>query len=214
LLSGETLTIRLYFSCGSTSAGRYAMLKNVIVKGEALTALPTNLLSFNANYVGNAVNLIWKTSNEVNVDAYLIEKSTDGMNFSTIGKLSAFNNNTANYQFWDRSIEAGVVYYRLKMLDKNGIFKFSNIIALNTKKAELLSVYPNPVDEIAVVKHPKANKTAIIDVLSAEGKSVLRIPVQYAALQTTIAVNYLRKGHYIIRYSDAENLITIPFIKQ
>ena len=212
LVSGETLTIRLYFSCGSTSNARYAMLKNVIVKGEALTALPVNLLSFDGMYNGENVKLSWKTTNEIDMDKYVVEKSKDGRSFSNIGNINA--NNTSSYELIDQYPFAGANYYRLRMIEKNGQFKFSKIVLINTKPAAGISVYPNPAKDQVIVLHQKADKPAHIFVYNANGARVLTAPVKQTAVQSAIDVSDLSHGIYLIVYSDGSLRTTATFIKQ
>jgi pectinesterase len=214
LLAGETLTIRLYYSCGSSSAGRYAMLKNFIIKGEALTTLPLQLLSFNASYTGSVVNLLWKTANEVNSGMFSIERSGDGLQFNVLSDINAKNTATANYQYADKYPLQGVGYYRLKMVDKDGSYKYSAVITINTKASASLLVYPNPVNQVLVLTHAKAAKHATITVFSTDGKQQFSTNVQEGAIQTAINAEKLTSGIYVIVFFDGVKKTTIPFIKQ
>ncbi|HSK13473.1 MAG TPA: pectinesterase family protein, partial [Phnomibacter sp.] len=91
LMPGETLTFRFYFSCGSTSAGRYVMLKNVVVTGNTEPAgpLPLRLRSFTGVRNDDNINLQWTTDREVQTAYFDVEKSMDGNKFVTIGQVLA-----------------------------------------------------------------------------------------------------------------------------
>lgn len=212
LASGETLTIRLYFSCGSTSTGRYAMLKNVMVKGEALTALPVSLLSFDGTYNGENIKLQWKTVSEVDMDKYIVEKSNDGQQFDAIGSVRA--DNSSSYTLVDANPFLGANYYRLKMVERNGQYKFSKVILINTKPATGISVYPNPVKDRFTLVHSKAIRPSTITIYSVTGKKVISMQVKNSAVQSSIDVTDLVNGVYLIVYSDGTSRTSSTFIKQ
>lgn len=212
LYAGETITIRMYFSCGSTSTGRYAMLKNVIVKGEALTMLPVSLLSFDGTYNGENIKLTWRTANEVDIDKYIVEKSNDGRQFNAIGTVTA--NNSTSYDLVDFSLFAGANYYRLKLMEKNAGYKFSKTILINTKPAAGITVYPNPVKDRVIVVHEKAGRQAIIDIYAVTGNKILSVPVKTSAVQSSINVSNMVNGVYLMVYTDGSSRTTSTFIKQ
>jgi hypothetical protein len=110
--------------------------------------LPVNLISFTgkSNTYGNVLD--WKVSNEVNFSHFDVERSADGQKFAKIGNIAS--NKSESYSFVDTEakslIYAPIYYYRLKMVDRNGTFDYSKIIAINN--IELVStvgqVFPNP----------------------------------------------------------------------
>ncbi len=112
--------------------------------------LPTELLSFNG-YNNGAVNILnWKTANEINSLKFEVEKSTDAIHFSYIGERVAAGNSTyvLNYTLTDPNPFLGNNYYRLKMIDRDLTYKFSEIIniplGIQALKKDEISVYPNP----------------------------------------------------------------------
>ncbi len=93
--------------------------------------MPLTLTDFRATQEKNKIKLTWHTVAEVNVSYFEIEKSTNGIQYSSIAKVSAANNpGTHDYETYDPSPENGINYYRLKMVDIDGAFKHSNIINL------------------------------------------------------------------------------------
>ena len=119
-----------------------------------LSVLPLDLLSFTGRLQNdNSVLLNWKTENEVNTSHFVIERSADGIRYSGIGNVTANGrNNTGgsfNYAFTDNDAvnqSSQRLYYRLKMVDIDGTFKYSNIVSVSipfiTGK---LAISPNPV---------------------------------------------------------------------
>ena len=120
----------------------------------ALHSLPLDLLSFTGQLQNdNSVLLNWKTENEFNTSHFVIERSADGIRYNGIGNVTANGrNNTGgsfNYAFTDNDAinqSSQRLYYRLKMVDIDGRFEYSNIISVSfpliTGK---LSIAPNPV---------------------------------------------------------------------
>jgi hypothetical protein len=119
-----------------------------------IVALPIQLLSFTAKMVDDFIALEWSTASELNNEVFLIEKSVDGKNYEVIGKVDgAGNSNTIiKYFFVDENLSKGVAYYRLKQIDFDGTFEYSDIVSVfNDPKNPKLKVYPNPSLDFAYV---------------------------------------------------------------
>jgi len=90
--------------------------------------LPIELTSFTANcQKNNTVLLQWKTASEVNADKFEIQKSTNGIDFSVIATVPAIYPYGGSYSFTDDAHNSGIVYYRLRMIDKDGTSKLSPV---------------------------------------------------------------------------------------
>jgi hypothetical protein len=88
-------------------------------------SLPLTLLNLYVNLSSNKyVILNWQTAQEINTSHFIIERSANGTDFSSIGKVSASGNNsiTKDYLYTDTKPAKGTNYYRLKMVDADGIF--------------------------------------------------------------------------------------------
>ena len=213
--AGGTLTIRLYLSCGSTGTPRYAMLKNVLVKGEASGSLPVNLLSFQANISSQVVNLHWRTTSEINTQEFRVERSGDGMSYSTIGTVKANNTTaTSNYQLQDLLPLKGNNYYRLKTIDIGGAFSYSKVVAVsNTVKAKF-SIYTNPVADKLLLTYTSAKPGAVFTVVTLDGKLMLTAKASVASAQTTVDVRNLKSGAYLVVFYNGDEKSTNTFIKR
>ncbi|MGZ5134983.1 MAG: hypothetical protein ACXWCG_07530, partial [Flavitalea sp.] len=112
--------------------------------------LPVKVKNFTAQPQGdNSVMLRWVSVFEANSYKYVIQKSTDGRNFSDVGDITAAGNSltTLNYFYADRQGANGAVYYRLKLVDLDGSIDYTKIIYLNNGQVmfgQQLSVFPNP----------------------------------------------------------------------
>ncbi len=116
------------------SAGISALANiNITVVG----ILPVKLINFTTKNSNDKIVLQWEVSSEINVSHYAIERSDDGHNFANIGQLNANNllDIQINYNFNDNLPFEGINYYRLVMIDKNGMFTYSKTISVLVNNA-------------------------------------------------------------------------------
>ena len=114
--------------------------------------LPLDLLTFKVNLINNNAALLqWQTANEINTSYFTVERSSDANTFLPIGEVKAHgsNNSTTLYSYTDNNIlnfSSPVIYYRLKMTDQDGSFKYSGIVSVTiTYITGKVTVAPNPV---------------------------------------------------------------------
>jgi len=137
-VTNNTGTGTVDFSTGlnNTSFSQFSISSSV-------APLPVQLLSFTVNNIGNKkVLLNWKTEREINLMGYDIERSVDGVNFITLGFVNATGH--PDYSFTDIAPVYGQNYYRLKMIDIDGKFKYSEIKNVDIKSKATLTISPNP----------------------------------------------------------------------
>jgi len=138
---------------GSVDLGAY--------ESSSLTPLPLSLLSFTAKRSGAfKAALTWKTTQEVNFHSFDLEKATDGQTFAKVANIRAGNQSANTYQFTDNNATGERSFYRLKMIDKDGSFRYSNIVLVTLGKQEnsVNEFYPNPI----------INQPATINVMAKE----------------------------------------------
>ncbi|MBX9853198.1 MAG: carbohydrate-binding protein [Cytophagaceae bacterium] len=112
-------------------------------------ALPVELTNFTAALQENHYKLLWRTVSEKNNDYFIIEKSNDGIAFKSIGKVNGKGSSSSvtNYAFEDYTLVSGIAYYRLKQVDYNGEYTYSEIINVSADiSSDRLVAYPNPAD--------------------------------------------------------------------
>jgi len=110
-------------------------------------SLPISLLKFTGRKATDGHALSWTTASEANSKAFVVERSGNGVNFTGIGTVAAAGNSNSarNYGYLDATPLVGQNQYRLKMLDKDGSFEYSNIVLLSGASAQIVSnLYPNP----------------------------------------------------------------------
>ena len=183
--------------------------------------LPLILKSFMVKSNEDRNNLLrWVTEAENSVDHFQLEKSSNGMSFKTIGKISAKNGPLQNdYSFTDENPFKGFNYYRLKMSDKDGSLKYSFVVKINSgvKPEETLSVSPNPVNtKISVSTGFSSRQNVVLRILDINGRQLLTKNVVSVTGSNTFVIDDLRNipaGTYFIEMQVDGNLRRTKFIK-
>jgi hypothetical protein len=107
------------------------------------------------------VGLNWTAVSEVTIQSFIIERSTNLNNWSALANIPGAGNSINNaYQYTDANPVSGTNYYRIKQLDVNGNFSYSNVLAINFER-NTLSVTPNPFNEFINI--------SFVDALTIEG---------------------------------------------
>lgn len=145
---------------GSATAGSITSANNftsfspitLATTNDALNPLPVDLVSFEANLANEEVVLTWQTASELNNDRFEIERSLDGETFEYIGVVAGngTQNIVADYQFVDQSPTRGVSFYRLKQVDFDGAFEYSQVISVNNNlfgPGLAFTLFPNPTSQ-------------------------------------------------------------------
>lgn len=132
-------------------------------KDASASPLPIELLNFQCQLIkSNQVQLKWSTASEYHSDHFNIERSEDGINFETIGKIQAAGISTSlkEYQYLDEFAKKAMSYYRLKSIDADGSYKFSEICSVNNNHFENnngIIFYPNPTHSIFTIDYSSSS---------------------------------------------------------
>ncbi|MGC4101714.1 T9SS type A sorting domain-containing protein [Ferruginibacter sp.] len=172
--------------------------------------LPLHLLSFNGQKQNAIVKLNWQTTNEINTKYFDVERSIDGVHFAAIGQVAAQTGTASikDYSFDDKNFPTGVLYYRLKMVDINAAFSYSPIIRINNTASMVLSIYPNPANDIVTVALPAGTgKNIAINITNMQGQLVKQL-LQASAPQIQLDVTTLPAGMYTVFITDGVNNYT------
>ncbi len=198
----------------NSPSGTYT-LKVTYPNGTVVTStnsvLPIKLNSFNGKFIDNTNQLSWSTSNEVNTNIFDVERSVNGKDFFSIGKVKAIgNSNTAqNYNFVDANVNnTPMYYYRLKSVDNNGSYGYSNIITIAKDNKATISLYPNPSRNVVTIEGDKIEKIVVTNLL---GKTVLVKNVN-AVNNTTLNIADLAKGFYNVNVINANTTKSLKLI--
>jgi hypothetical protein len=148
---------------------------------------------------GNYVKFNWIISEEKDMAYYQVEYSTNNVNFTAIGSVTA--NNSSYYSMVYNSPAVGLNYYRLKMIDKNGKTTLSEIRTVKFGKTSLIKVYPNPAKNILniVLKENMIGKPLTIYLIAMDGKIVKTRQLLSAMATETIELSNTATGKYQLR---------------
>lgn len=167
--------------------------------------LPITLISFNGQFVhADDVQLKWITTNETDMKTFYVERSTDGINFTTVGELPAtgLGSNRTDYDLTDKNVQQNLLYYRLKLKDKAGEISYTKTITLSRSKIIKGFIAPNPVlrgNDAVLVLQATVDKTAVsISIYNTAGQLVFTENkiLQRGENKITVSTNKLGKGVY------------------
>lgn len=184
--------------------------------------LPVHLTSFTGTANGIVANLAWTSVDEVNFAAYVLERSNDGVSFSTVATVTAKGGASNAYNYADnlRTVTGTKVYYRLKQVDNNGQFSYSNTISIGLAKENGLTVAvsPNPVrSRVAVSIGNDRDGKATLRITDYTGKTVLAKTVTINAGINTVQLEgevHLINGSYLLSVEVNGKIVTQQFLVQ
>jgi Secretion system C-terminal sorting domain/Domain of unknown function DUF11 len=185
------------------------------------TTLPVSLLSFTAGWQRNMIHLQWKTINEYNSQLIEIERKTTTGIFEKIGELPAAGNFSVEklYSFIDSLPAIGNNQYRLKIIDRDGQFKYSPVVLLNKKQTGItvLDGYPNPFTyNLTIQISADKNQPVQVQVLDISGNIILTRNENCIQGTTTILLGNLSAlpaGTYILQVLTADEMLLQRVVK-
>ena len=217
-----SVNIRLQTTSGSATDPGEQDIAIGNISFQRAVVLPLTLKSFNGAVNNNSVNLSWESAKEQNLDKYIVEKSTDGVNWQTLTTVMATgSSNAREYNTVDNNA-AQVNYYRLKQVETNGNFTYSQIIRIRKEENEklVLKMYPNPVISNATINiNSKSKLAAHIKIYNQFGMQLQHMQRSLIAGSSNIPVqglSVLPAGTYIIVVEDDKlnRIGTTRFVKQ
>jgi hypothetical protein len=186
-------------------------------EGEMLidfAALPVELSEFKGKQNDEGVYLEWQTLSELNNDYFEVERSTNFNDFKTLGIIQGKGTtSTANdYFYQDAPIFAGTYYYRLRQIDFDGSYSYSNIIAVEFEKDQThFKVFPNPTRLLLNIELGQ-NADAIIEIFDQYGQLAQRFSSKNKAT-VQLDIRQLEKGIYFIRVQAGDKVFKERFMK-
>lgn len=179
--------------------------------------LPVELVDFNASRNNGEVILSWQTASEINNSHFEIERSNDGKSFSAVdvtmgkGTTSEFS----SYTYIDQYAPKCNSFYRLKQVDFNGEYSYSNIVMVETElDFSGFSVYPNPVISELIIDN-RASAEAFgssFSIHDISGKMVYKSDV--TSETQTIDVSGLQAGIYYVTIESGNTSASRMVIKE
>ncbi len=170
------------------------------------SALPVTLAHFSAKRREAHAHLSWTTMEETNSSHFEIQRSADGRVWRTLENVKAANESrvTAHYDALDKSPLAGQNLYRLKMVDNDGTFAYSQIQILIFDGPQSALFFPNPVADRLQLTETTLKNIASLKLLDQTGKPVFETSIPTSVIQT----GHLSSGTYILQITKKDGTTT------
>lgn len=182
---------------------------SLIVTGVKDDTLPLEFANFIAQKQNNDVLLKWQTNSEKNTNRFEIQRSTDGINFTTINLKPTAGNSSSikNYAYRDLTPFFGVNYYKIKTFDNDGTVYYSDIksVLFDLSNNNEIAIYPNPAKDEINISWDKKNKPSIeVAIYSTFGKKIQSFK-NISSENLKINVGNLPQGVYLLDVKDLKS---------
>lgn len=184
--------------------------------------VPVKLIYFKGAQAGRQHLLSWQSECTSTEAKFELQRSADGIHFTSLTKITATQARCAQpFDFTDANVLPGVNYYRLKSIDVDGKYDYSNIVLLTakTKGFTIAGISPNPIARVnAVLKINAGDKTEMnIVITDFSGRIINRqtVSLNNGINQVILETSTLSSGAYqVTGYTANEKPQTVKFIKQ
>jgi hypothetical protein len=181
--------------------------------------LPVTWLNFTVGREGNNIKLSWTTTAESNVDHYEAEQSRDGLVYTTVGRVAAKNNPLQNnYTLMLSGVPPGISYYRIKSIDADGHYIYSDVQKINAGNSVFVALQSNLISgsqlHLNVTSdHPE---TVVVRILNEEGRLLLlqTSNIQSGTISLEPDISRLPAGLYFVQTQVGQLWTTNKFIKR
>lgn len=200
----------------SATVNRPSLSALEVYKFTSSGPLAVRFLNFEGSVDDKKVNLDWTTGKEANTDHYEVERSTNNVDFTTIGSVPATNSSQENtYHFTDEDPQVGNNYYRIKEVDSDGRFTYSEVIRINYPNTLQMQVFPNPATNNIQIQLSgvQADQQATLSIRNIMGSVVKRLPVTLSNQKIDVNISSLSSGTYILSIYGNQFVINKKFVK-
>ena len=186
---------------------------------QSATRLPIELLRFEAHVKTSGVLLSWETASEINNNYFNIERSSDGDKFESIGVIPGSGTTTEYhaYSFSDPDPGVGIFYYRLKQIDYDGGYSYSDVVAVKLNSIiNEINIFPNPVIEVVNFEFETVNTSKVhFQILDIMGKILIDESKETGKGNVTsqIEIKELPEGIYYLKVFTSDSIYKGKFLK-
>ncbi|RLD47041.1 MAG: hypothetical protein DRI86_01495 [Bacteroidetes bacterium] len=175
--------------------------------------LPIELMSFDAQLENKNVILKWETASETNNDYFEIYRSANTEQWTKIGVVdgSGTTNTIRSYNYSDIEALQGISYYKLKQVDFDGKYTFSQIRSVSTELSERIEIYPNPTNGIVYINNVSAGSR--IELLDLNSRVIL-FKDNIDGGSAEIYLSNLPASIYLIRITTDNTVNTYKLVKK
>jgi hypothetical protein len=191
---------------------------DIVSYSNTFTTLPVTVNTWSATLEpGDKALLKWTTSNAVNFDHFIIQRSTDNETFqdvATVDAVTADSGLTQKYSYTDQFTYNGDVYYRLAEVDRDGTTNYSTIVNLPMQQSAAIRIYPTVVTNGQLnVQSPSSISQAQFQLFDMKGQKLLaRNWSEFQGIQQVSIGSNLAPGAYIALLSDGQSILTKQII--
>jgi hypothetical protein len=182
------------------------------------TLLSNELVRLSAEYKSGVGIIRWQTTDDVNSDHYIVEKSQDGVNYSYLSRVKATGRSgMSSYVANDISPARGINYYKLSAINANGEIIYTETTVLNAKGSQSVEVIPNPASDVADVLFDTDYSSATeIKVYDVTGRVVIEKNHQSSKGNNRVPLDVkdLNSGLYTVVLTIDDQRQVTRFLKQ
>jgi hypothetical protein len=186
------------------------------------TLLPIELTAFSAECNGGYAKILWTTATERNNDYFVLERSSDAINFDEVARLAGAGNsiNPIDYTYIDNNVHGGDIFYRLVQVDYDGTRSVSEIIAVNcaidADGEPEMAVYPNPfANDLTLHFENFGDRVALVEVYDMLGRMLVsrKVVCSQNDYEFVLPLGGLPDGAYNVRVSAEDVVINRQVVK-
>jgi hypothetical protein len=179
------------------------------------TPVPVELTSFTAIDNNGAVELNWTTATETNNQMFEIQRQSSGSEFTTVGFVSGHGTTTETqqYNYVDRTVSTGTYSYRLKQVDFDGSYEYSDVVEVDVQapiEFALDQNYPNPFNPSTSIKYsvPETGnvRLAVFNLIGEEVAVLVNGSVQAGQYEVSFNASSLPSGVYLYKLQSANSV--------
>jgi hypothetical protein len=167
----------------------------------ACGVLPIKLSNFNLLAKNSLVRLTWRTDTEINNDYFLIQKSSDGINYETIGRVNgAMHSNLPRYYSFDDKTYLKENYYRLQQFDLGGNYTYSKTLYYKNESTKTLVIVPSSSNNFIkiMVTSQQKSELSLFNIEGVKLKAIKAFNGDY-----TMDISLLDAGIYVLQLIEA-----------
>jgi len=200
---GPVYTTKYFIRCARREGCTDYIAETNIIKIDVISC--GTIVNFDATAESkNGVRLTWITNGDSDLNSYHVQRSFDGENFETIAQLQGTNTQELSlFEHMDNSPKIGQSYYRVKRIEQNGSYIYSNTDELMIKLTpeQRFSVFPNPTKDILNVSNLEKFENAVnVEIMTPAGKVIRSLVVEAGMIVTDqFDMKALPSGNYYLR---------------
>jgi hypothetical protein len=189
---------------GTGTITSYPLDSTLVGAGKPNIILPVRIVSFTGNRVSKSIVLNWKVANEINVNEYIVQATNANQAYTSVASVKATSNN--QYQFILENNIQLYTQFRLKIVDADGSYTYSNIVFFPVNTTKAFQVFPNPAKELVNIQLNNSEyKNSTLQVFNSIGLLIKTIQPTSSSIQ--INTSNWANGNYIIQFIQQNQII-------